>query len=72
MLPSAMIAIRGKSVGKQDRRDEHRAQDPLRKNNSAVLGNTKQGDLFYVAGFQTKILALGVSGLGPLSCQSAS
>jgi hypothetical protein len=66
-----MIVVRGKSVGKQDRRDEQRAQDELRKNNNAVLGNIKQGDLFYVAGFQTKILALGVFGLEPLPCHSA-
>src|SRR5215470_6273051 len=63
MLPSAVIAVRGKSVGKQDRRDAQRAQDQLRKNNDAVLGNIKKSELFYVAGFQTKILALGVSGL---------
>jgi len=67
-----MIAVRGKSVGKKDRRDAQRAQDQLRKNNNAVLGNIKKSDLFYVVGFQAKILALGVCGLEPLPCQSAS
>jgi hypothetical protein len=50
MLPSAMIAVRGKSLGKQHRRDAQRAQDQLRKNNNAVLGNIKRSELFYVAG----------------------
>jgi len=72
MLPSAMIAVRGKSVGKQDRRDAQRAQDQLRKNNNAALGNIKKSGLFYVPGFQTKILALGASGLEPLACQSVN
>jgi hypothetical protein len=67
MLPSAVIVVRGKSVGKQDRRDAQRAQDQLRKNNNATLGNIEKSELFYVAGVQTKILALGVSGLEPLS-----
>jgi hypothetical protein len=49
MLPSAMIAVRGKSLGRQHRRDAQRAQDQLRKNNNAVLGNIKRGELFYVA-----------------------
>jgi hypothetical protein len=63
---------RYKSVGKQDRRDTQRAQDRQRKNKKAVLDNIKKSDLFYVAGLQTKVLALGVSGLEPLPCQSAS
>jgi len=72
MLPSAMIAVRGKSVGKHDRRDAQRAQDQLCKNTNAVLGNVKKRDLFHGTGFQTKILALGVSRLGPPPYQGAS
>jgi hypothetical protein len=56
-LPSAMIAVRGKSVAKHDRRDAQRAQDQLRKDTNAVSGNIKKRDLFPGASFQTKILA---------------
>jgi len=72
MLPSATIAVRGKPVGKHDRRDAQRAQDQLRKNTNAVLGNVKKRDLFHGTSFQTKILALGVSRLGPPPYQGAS
>src|SRR5215467_3231163 len=47
-------------------------QDQLRKNTNAVLGNVKKRDLFHGTSFQTKILALGVSRLGPPPYQGAS
>jgi hypothetical protein len=71
-LPSAMIAVRDKSVGKHDRRDAQRTQDQLRKNTNAVSGHIKKRDLFLGAGFQTKILALVVTRLGPIAYQSIS
>ena len=49
------IAVRGKSVGKHDRRDAQRTQDQLRKNTNAALGNIRKRDLFPGAGFQTCI-----------------
>jgi len=66
------IAVRGKSVGKHDRRDAQRTQDQLRKNTNAALGNIKKRDLFPGAGFQKKILALDASRLEPLPYQAAS
>jgi len=66
VLPSAMIAVRDKSVGKHDRRDAQRTQDHVRKNTHAALGNIKKRDLFSGAGFQTKILTLDASRLEPL------
>src|SRR6516164_9874844 len=66
------IAVRGKSVGKHDRRDAQRTQDQLRKNTNAALGNIRKRDLFPGAGFQTKILALDASRLESLPCQGAS
>jgi hypothetical protein len=54
------IAVRGKSVGKHDRRDAQRTQDQLRK--------IRKRDLFPGAGFQTKILALDSSRLESLPC----
>ena len=67
-----MIAVRDKSVGKHDRRDARRTQDQLRKNTNAVLGNVKKRDLCSGAGFQTKILTLDASRLGPPPYQGAS
>ena len=71
VLPSAMIAVRDKSVEKHDRRDAQRTQDQLRKNTNAALGHIRKRDLFPGAGFQTKILALDTSRLEPLPYQGA-